>query len=247
MNYNNKPPTLPSTKTLIPSPSLLPSKSTLNTTNSIITPKTTREWTWFHPIASNIIYYRPTYQYDTHLCKRVSVQSRNLVHELATMLGQEDEYLHSMLYPSKSISDKLKPRVRPDIINKMSLKERRKKVDLNINSYPRPMYEIGPKLTLRTPNEFGIRNKTQKISNIRGPPSKVSPSTTNRYHNAAITSTTNVYTKEIKQKYYLNKPPSKMKNKYKRNFKYYSSPRQPSKHTYKAKPAALPHVIHNRF
>jgi hypothetical protein len=100
------------------------------------------------------------------------------VHELATMLGQEDEYLHSMLYPTKSIPDKLKPRVRPDIINKMSLKERREKVDLNINSYPRPMYEIGPKLTLRTPNEFGIRNKTQKISNIRGPPSKVSSSTT---------------------------------------------------------------------
>ena len=119
MNYNNKPPTLPSTKTLIPSPSLLPSKSTLNTTNIIITPKTTREWTWFHPIASNIIYYRPTYQYDTHLCKRVSVQSRNLVHELATMLGQEDKYLHSMLYPTKSIPDKLKPRVRPDIINKI--------------------------------------------------------------------------------------------------------------------------------
>ena len=124
-----------------------------NTTSGTASGTTTAKWSWFHPTTSSIMYYRPTYQYDTHLCKRVSVQSRNIVHEIATMLGEEDKYLHSMLYPSPSKSDKLKPRVHPKHIKKMSTEEKHKKVDLNINSYPRPMFEVGPKLLLKKPNE----------------------------------------------------------------------------------------------
>ena len=171
-----------------------------------------KKWNWFHPTESSLLYYRPTYQYDSHLCKRVSNESRALVHEISELLGKEDAEVHSKLYPLRPTPSRLKPRMHPNQVKKANFtsREKRIRIDLNINSYPRP-FEVAPKLLVKTPDIF-----CQGASSD----DKVSPV----IHDANVTTSTNIYTSNIKQKYEVNSP-AKKKNTYKQTFKFYSSPK----------------------
>ena len=105
--------------------------------------------------SSDLIGFRPSYKYDSYLCKRVSAAARDLVFEISSGLTRLEDADAGSGSSSASrltyLSPRPYPRVKDSSDNKIAIKQ-------NINSYPRPR-EIGPKFQIEPPRFLNTKSK----------------------------------------------------------------------------------------